>query len=69
MSLLPKLMEVGTLAGNGQTGETNATGGQDQADANRFIGLSLEAYFGELGIDPFGMNPKNNEISVQGDKR
>lgn len=67
MSLLPKLMEVGALARTDQTKDPNAIDSQNEAIANHFIGLSLEAYFGKLGIDPFGMNPNNSVISTQGD--
>ncbi len=34
---------------------------QNQAIADLFIGLSLEAYLGEQGIDPFGMNPNSKK--------
>lgn len=67
ISLLPKLMEVGELARTDQTKDPNAIDSQNEAMANRFIGLSLEACFGKLGIDPFGMNPNNSVISTQGD--
>ncbi len=63
MSLLPKLIEVGMLAKNDQTKELKSGDGQNEAVADRFIGLSLDSYFGKLGIDPFGM--KSN--SIQGD--
>lgn len=57
-SLLPKLMEVETLA---HTEKMR----QNQTTANQFIGSSLEAYFKKLGIDPFGMNPN----PPQGDQK
>ena len=69
MSLLPKLMEVGTLAQADQANASNVSDNQNQAVADRFIGLSLEAYFGKLGVDPFGMNPNNSVNSTQGDQR
>ena len=68
MSLLPKLMEVGALARTDQTKAPNATDSQNRAIADRFIGLSLEAYFGKLGIDPFGMNPNHSVNSSKGDQ-
>ena len=66
MSLLPKLMEVGELARADQTKTPDAADNQNQAIADRFIGLSLEAYFGKLGIDPFGMNQNSSANSAQG---
>ena len=69
MSLLPKLMEVGALARSDQANTSNVIDNQNQAIADRFIGLSLEAYFGKLEIDPFGMNPNNSVNSTQGDLR
>lgn len=67
MSLLPKLMEIGALAQTDSTKGPHEDANQNQAIADQFIGLSLEAYFGKLGIDPFGMNSHNNEKSIQGD--
>ena len=66
MSLLPKLMEVGELARADQAKTPDAADNQNQAIADRFIGLSLEAYFGKLGIDPFGMNQNSSANSAQG---
>ena len=67
MSLLPKLMEVEMLAQTEQTKGKGAFDSQSQTSANHFIGLSLEAYFGKRGIDPFGMNPNNRVNPAQGD--
>lgn len=58
-SLLPKLMEVETLAHTEET--KGAFDSQSRTNANLFIGSSLEAYFKKLGIDPFGMNPDKGE--------
>lgn len=66
MSLLPKLMEIETHAQADKSNDPNVLDSQNQAIASRFIGLSLEAYFGKHGIDPFGMNPNNSVISTQG---
>lgn len=55
MSLLPKLLEMETLAESGQIEDDNSFDSQKQAMASAFIGASLEAYFGKLGINPFGI--------------
>ena len=67
MSLLPKLIEVEALAQTDQMKDPNTFVSQNQTIAGRFIGLSLEAYFGKQGIDPFGMNPNEHAISTQGE--
>lgn len=55
MSLLPRLLEIGSLAGSGkiESPDTFDNQKQAQAQASSFIGLSLEAYFSKLGINPF----------------
>ncbi len=42
MSILPKLMEIGTLAESGEIESPNGFDMQKQAQASNFIGLSLE---------------------------
>ena len=55
MSLLPKLMEVETLIESSENESFPVADRQKQVQASNFIGLSLEAYFRKLGINPFGV--------------
>ena len=60
-SMLPKLIEVESLAEAEQAKGGGAPDSQNQVAANLFIGSALEAYFKSRGIDPFGMNPDKGE--------
>lgn len=48
-------MEVETLIESSENESIPVADRQKQAQASNFIGLSLEAYFRKLGINPFGV--------------